>query len=124
MGGWVWGFRLGVVGAGQLFPELLDQEPGMFGDVVEVALVVEVVGAVEIVEADLLVAQPLDAQSDLLAAEVAGEGFGGVDDGRPDAVRQSFGGPDVQAVELRAVRVVLVHLRGHHLEVVDLQDQD
>jgi hypothetical protein len=60
----------------------------------------------------------------LRAAAVAGEGFGGADDGRPDAVRSPFGGPDVQAVELGTVRVALVHLRGGASAPQDLAGPD
>ncbi len=81
-----------------------------------VAVVVEVVVAVEVADAGLLVAEPpaercgavvvvIDAQPELLAAAVPGEGFGGADDRCADALRSPFGRPGVQAADLGTVRV-------------------
>jgi hypothetical protein len=85
------------------------------------AVVVEVVVAVEVVAAGLLVAEAQierrgavvvvgDAQPELVTAALADQVFCCLDDGCPDAVGAELGWPDLQPVQLGAGRVALPHL--------------
>jgi len=118
-----------MAGAGSLFGDRFDEEPCGVGDVAALAVVVEVVVAVEVSAAGFLVAEPeverggagvivVDAESDLVAAAFAGDGFVGADDGGAGALRSPFGGPDFQAVEL------LEHDQPESIRMITNHDMD
>jgi hypothetical protein len=102
---------------------LVDQESCRVGDIVATATIIEIVVTVEVAAASLVIAEPQiercgarivigDTEPDLAVTALAGPGFGGADDGCPDAVGLPFSGLDLQAVQLGAPGEALGHLRG------------